>query len=64
MRRTLFWTGWVVLLVLPIIYGVQIYLTQDLPTVHVWQWLIPAAAVLTVFFARNPDDVLKHHVVS
>lgn len=64
MRRTLFWLGLVILMVLPIIYGVQIYLTQDLPTVQVWQWLIPIAAVLMVFFSRNPDDVLKHHVVS
>jgi hypothetical protein len=64
MRKTLFWLGLVVLLALPIVYGVQIYITQDLPTVHVWQWLIPAAAVLMVFFSRNPDDVLKHHVVS
>ena len=64
MRRTLFWLGLVILLALPIVYGVQIYITQDLPTVHVWQWLIPAAAVLMVVFSRNPDDVLKHHVVS
>jgi len=63
MRRTLFWSGWIVLAVLPVIYGVQIYVTQDLPDIHIWQWLIPAAAVLAVFFSRNPDDVLKHHVV-
>jgi hypothetical protein len=63
MRRTLFWSGLIVLAVLPIVYGVQIYMTQDLPAVQVWQWMIPAAAVLAVFFARNPDDVLKHHVV-
>jgi hypothetical protein len=63
MRRTLFWSGLVVLLALPFVYGVQIYITQDLPTVHVWQWMIPAAAVVIVFFSRNPDDVLKHHVV-
>ncbi len=63
MRRTLFWTGLIVLSVLPVIYGVQIYMTQDLPTIHVWQWLIPAAAALMVFLSRNPDDVLKHHVV-
>ncbi|MEA2236636.1 MAG: hypothetical protein QOC81_1360 [Thermoanaerobaculia bacterium] len=64
MRRTLFWSGLVVLMVLPVIYGVQIYVTQDLPAIQVWQWIIPAAAGLMVFFSRNPDDVLKHHVVS
>jgi len=64
MRKTLFWSGWVVLFVLPIVYGVQIYLTQDLPDIHIWQWAIPAAAVLIVYFSRNHDDVLKHHVVS
>ena len=64
MRITLFWTGLIILMVLPIIYGVQIYMTQDLPAVEVWQWLIPGAAVLMVFFSRNPDDVLKHHIAS
>jgi cobalamin biosynthesis protein CobD/CbiB len=64
MRKTLFWSGLVVLMVLPFVYGVQIYITQDLPSVQVWQWMIPAAAVVMVFFSRNPDDVLKHHVVS
>jgi hypothetical protein len=62
MRKILFWSGWAVLLLLPIAYGVQIFVTQDLPAVHFWQWLIPAAAVVTVCFSRNPDDVLKHHV--
>lgn len=64
MRRTIFWSGWAVLLVLPIVYGVQIFMTQDLPAVHLWQWLIPAAAAVIVYFSRNHDDVLKHHVVS
>jgi len=64
MRKTLFWSGLIVLMLLPIVYGVQIYVTQDLPAVQVWQWLIPVAAVLMVFFSRNPDDVLKHHIVS
>jgi hypothetical protein len=63
MRRTLFWSGWIVLAVLPVVYGVQIFMTQDLPNVEIWQWMIPAAAVLAVFFSRSPDDVLKHHVV-
>ena len=64
MRRTLFWSGWAVLFALPFVYGAQIYVTQDLPDVHFWQWMIPAAAVVIVYFSRNHDDVLKHHVVS
>ena len=62
MRRTFFWSGWGVLLALPIVYGVQIYLAQDLPSIAAWQWLIPTAAGLSIFFSRNPDDVLKHHI--
>jgi L-asparagine transporter-like permease len=64
MRRTLFWSAWAVLFALPIVYGFQIYLTQDLPAVQLWQWAIPVAAVLILILARNHDDVLKHHVVS
>ena len=63
MRRALFWFGWIVLLLLPVAYGVQIYLTQDLPRVEVWKWAMLFGAVMLVYFARNPDDVLKHHVV-
>jgi hypothetical protein len=63
MRRKLFWFGWIVLFALPVIYGVQIYLTQDLPPVEPWKWFIPFAAVVLIYFSRNTDDVLKHHVV-
>lgn len=62
MRKTLFWSGWVVLLALPLIYGVQIYISQDLPAVQLWQWLILFGVVVVIFFSRNTDDVLKHHV--
>jgi hypothetical protein len=63
MRRMVFWTGWIVLLTLPIVYGVQIYIAQELPRVALWTWLIPCAAAAAIYFARNTDDVLKHHVV-
>jgi len=63
MRRKLFWLGWIVLLTLPIIYGIQVFITQDLPAVEPWKWAIPFAAVLLIYFSRNTDDVLKHHVV-
>jgi hypothetical protein len=63
MRKTLYWLGWAVLLVLPVVYAIQIFITQDLPRVEVWKWAIPFAAVVLIYFARNRDDVLKHHVL-
>lgn len=63
MRKWFYWFGWVVLIALPIIYAVQIWLTQDLPPVEAWKWAIAFAALVLVYFARNRDDVLKHHVV-
>ncbi|HYK04098.1 MAG TPA: hypothetical protein VE974_20255 [Thermoanaerobaculia bacterium] len=63
MRTKLFWLGWIVLFALPVIYGVQIFITQDLPPVAPWQWSIPFAAAVLIYFSRNTDDVLKHHVV-
>lgn len=63
MRKLLFRLGWTVLFVLPVIYGIQIYLTQDLPHVAPWQWAIPFAAAVLIYFSRDTDDVLKHHVV-
>jgi hypothetical protein len=63
MRKALFWFGWVVLVALPLIFTIQILVTQDLPKVELWKWAIPFAAVVLIFFSRNRDDVLKHHVI-
>lgn len=63
MRKALFRFGWLVLFALPVIFGIQIYLLQDLPTVEPWKWVIPFAAIVLIYFSRNRDDVLKHHVV-
>lgn len=63
MRTILFRTGWLLLIVLPIAYIVQIVWVQDLPAVEPWKWMVIAGAVILVYFARNDDDVLKHHVV-
>ena len=63
MRKVLFRTGWAVLFVLPMIYGIQIYMTQDLPNVEPWKWLVLLAAVVVIYFSRSTDDVLKHHLV-
>jgi len=62
MRKMLFWLGWAVLFVLPLVYGVQIYMTQDLPDISLWKWLVPFGAMVLIYFSRNHDDVLKHHL--
>ena len=62
MRKTLFWSGWVVLLALPIIYGTQIYISQDIPEVQLWKWAILTGSAIVILFSRNQDDVLKHHL--
>ena len=48
---------------LPVVFVTQIVLMQDLPKVALWQWAIPLAAVVLIYFTRNTDDVLKHHVI-
>lgn len=63
MRRYLFLFGWIVLFLLPVIYATEIFITQDLPPVEPWKWAILFAAVVLIYFSRNTDDVLKHHVV-
>lgn len=62
MRKALFWLGWVILFVLPIAFAVEIYIIQDMPSIALWQWGILGAAVLLIYFSRNRDDVLKHHL--
>jgi hypothetical protein len=62
MRKTLFWTGWVILFVLPIAFTLEVFLDEDLPNIQPWKWAILATAVLLIYFSRNRDDVLKHHV--
>lgn len=63
MRKALFWFGWFVLFVLPVLFIAQIIMIDDLPRITAWQWLVPFAAIVLIYFARNRDDVLKHHVV-
>jgi lipid-A-disaccharide synthase-like uncharacterized protein len=62
MRRKLFWTGWAILFLLPVIFAIQIFMTQDLPPVQLWKWGILAGAILLIYFARNRDEVFKHHI--
>jgi hypothetical protein len=61
--RVLNWLGWGVLFAFPVLYGIQIWWTQDLPQVEPWKWLMVFGAVVLIYFSRNRDDVLKHHLV-
>lgn len=63
MRKALYWFGWVVLGLLPVIFAVQIFMIQDLPKVEPWKWVVPFAAAALIYFSRDRDDVLKHHVM-
>ena len=63
MRRAFFWFGWVVLAILPVMFFVEVYMIQDLPKIQLWKWAIPFVAIVVIYFSRNRDDVLKHHVV-
>lgn len=62
MRKKLYWLGWIAFFALPVIYGIQIVVTQDLPVVQPWKWGILVAVVVLIYFSRNTDDVLRHHV--
>jgi hypothetical protein len=62
MRKTLFRASWALLIALPVIYGIQIYITQDLPDIQIWKWAILFGSVVVIYFSRNTDDVLKHHL--
>ncbi len=62
MRRVIFWVGWAILFILPVIFAIQIFIAEDLPPVEAWKWIVPAVAVLMIYLGRNRDDVFKHHV--
>jgi hypothetical protein len=63
MRKGFFWLGWVILIGAPIVFVIEIVVKQDLPPVEIWHWAMMACAVGLVFFTRNRDEVLKHHLV-
>ena len=62
MRKAIFWTGWAVLILIPLAFIIEIALIQDLPVIQPWRWAVLTVAVLTVIAARNRDDVLNHHL--
>jgi hypothetical protein len=62
MRKFIFVLGWVVLVALPLVFIAHAVWIQDLPHVAAWQWAVPFAAALVIYFSRNRDDVLRHHL--
>lgn len=62
MQKVIFRLGILLLVVLPVVYGIEIYRTQDLPSVPMWGWATLVGAVLLIVFARNKDEVINHHL--
>jgi membrane protein DedA with SNARE-associated domain len=62
LRRVLFWSGWVLLLVYAGIFAGQAYVIQDIPPISVVKWVILGATVILIFAARNKDEVVAHHL--
>ncbi len=63
MRKAFFWFGWTILFLIPLAFVVEIILLDDLPHVAPWKWVVLFGAVVLIYFTRNPDSVLEHHVV-
>lgn len=63
LRKFFYRLGWAILIVLPIAFIVEIVVSQDLPLVQPWKWVILFGAVALVYATRDRDDVLRHHVV-
>jgi hypothetical protein len=61
MRRTIFWLGWVVLCLVPIVFLINALRIEDVPPLLPYGAIVTAAAIV-VICARNRDDVLRHHV--
>jgi hypothetical protein len=63
MRNFVFWSGWVILFLVPVAFFGEVYWIQDMPTIQPWKWAIPLFAVALIYFGRDRDEVLKHHLV-
>lgn len=62
MRKGLVWLGWALLVLVPLMYGIEVYLQQDLPRLEPWQPGVFLGAIVLLYFSRDRDDVLKHHL--
>ncbi len=62
LRKVLFWGGWVLLLVYTVIFAAQAWVLQDIPHVTYLKWGILAATCVLIFFSRNREQVIEHHL--
>lgn len=63
MRKTMFWLGWTIILLLPIAFMIDVAIDPyGTPSFPLWKFAIPAVGVVLILLGRNRDDVLKHRV--
>ena len=62
MRRWLFWSGWVIVLLIPIAFLVEAIMIQDVPALKIWKIVVAVVGLSLIVMGRNRDDVLKHHL--
>ena len=62
MRRWLYWSGWTIVLLIPIAFLIEAIRIQDVPPLSLWKVAIAIAGCAMIALGRNRDDVLKHHL--
>lgn len=62
LRRSLFWAAWVLLGAYVVIFGVQIYLMQDLPPVSAVKWIVLFATCAAIYALRDRTEVTQYHL--
>ena len=62
MRRWLYWSGWTIVLIIPIAFLAEAILIQDVPGLRIWKIAIAVIGLAMIVLGRNRDDVLKHHL--
>jgi len=63
MRRAIFWTGWVILFLIPAAFIAEVLIIQDMPAFPPWKYVVPVIGIALIYLGRNRDDVFQHHLV-
>lgn len=61
--KLFFWSGWSILIAIPIVFVIETVVLQDLPSVQLWEWALPFVAITMIYIGRGRDEVLNHHLV-